>query len=284
MKPFPYSKDDIKHAANGNWQGIFTRMGVPQRALTNRHQPCPICGGKDRYRFDNKHGNGTYFCNQCGSGDGITFVMKWLQCSFPDALRAIAEQLGMTPATNRPISRIQPTPAPQHEKPEKDELTKLQHIWQETQPLANTPAEQYLRQRGLSLPIKTTALRYHAALPYWGRTIATGEPIFMGNYGAMVSAITDLKGELQGLHMTYINNAQKLKLAHPQTGELMPAKKMQNRFSGSLMGSAVHIDEISDTGFLMVAEGIETALAAKELFQSEKGVNLFVWHVWIATR
>lgn len=35
-----------------------------------------MCGGKDRFRFDNKDGLGTYFCSQCGSGDGFMLAQK----------------------------------------------------------------------------------------------------------------------------------------------------------------------------------------------------------------
>ena len=40
----------------------------------NRHQACPVCGGSDRFRFDDKEGRGTWFCNQCGAGDGLKLV------------------------------------------------------------------------------------------------------------------------------------------------------------------------------------------------------------------
>ena len=45
--------------ASGRWHGILTALGVPQEFLTGKHGPCPICGGKDRFRFDNKNGRGT---------------------------------------------------------------------------------------------------------------------------------------------------------------------------------------------------------------------------------
>ncbi|MDI5829610.1 hypothetical protein MJN51_36035, partial [Salmonella enterica subsp. enterica serovar Kentucky] len=35
-----------------------------------RHAPCPACGGKDRFRFDD-NGRGSFICNQCGAGDGL---------------------------------------------------------------------------------------------------------------------------------------------------------------------------------------------------------------------
>ncbi|MEY5509298.1 primase-like DNA-binding domain-containing protein, partial [Salmonella enterica subsp. enterica serovar Corvallis] len=33
-------------------------------------------GGSDRFRFDDKEGRGTWFCNQCGAGDGLKLVEK----------------------------------------------------------------------------------------------------------------------------------------------------------------------------------------------------------------
>ncbi|EMK4050013.1 DNA primase, partial [Salmonella enterica subsp. enterica serovar Newport] len=44
--------------------------------IKNRHQSCPVCGGSDRFRFDDKQGRGTWFCNQCGAGDGLKLVEK----------------------------------------------------------------------------------------------------------------------------------------------------------------------------------------------------------------
>ncbi|WP_312715292.1 primase-helicase zinc-binding domain-containing protein, partial [Escherichia coli] len=40
------------------------------------HQACPVCGGSDRFRFDDKEGRGTWLCNQCGAGDGLKLVEK----------------------------------------------------------------------------------------------------------------------------------------------------------------------------------------------------------------
>src|SRR5690348_13963485 len=53
--------------ARGRWREILPCLGVETRYLTNKHGPCPLCGGKDRFRFDDKNGDGTYYCNQCGA-------------------------------------------------------------------------------------------------------------------------------------------------------------------------------------------------------------------------
>ena len=62
--------------ARRRWPEILPRLGVDTRFLTNNHGPCPICGGKDRYRFDNKDGSGSYYCHQCGPGSGVILLRK----------------------------------------------------------------------------------------------------------------------------------------------------------------------------------------------------------------
>src|SRR5437868_349890 len=62
--------------ARHRWGEILPRLGVETRFLTNRHGPCPLCGGKDRFRFDDRDGTGSYICGQCGAGNGIILVRK----------------------------------------------------------------------------------------------------------------------------------------------------------------------------------------------------------------
>ena len=65
--------ETVKQAC-GHWPNILPALGV--KVIKNRHQACPVCGGSDRFRFDDKEGRGTWFCNQCGAGDGLKLVEK----------------------------------------------------------------------------------------------------------------------------------------------------------------------------------------------------------------
>lgn len=69
----------VSHAL-GHWPRILPALGI--QVLKNRHQPCPVCGGSDRFRFDDREGRGTWYCNQCGAGDGLKLVEKGVWC-FP---------------------------------------------------------------------------------------------------------------------------------------------------------------------------------------------------------
>ena len=58
--------------ARFRWREILPQLGVDTRFLTKKHGPCPLpsCGGRDRFCFDDKNGDGTYFCRRCGAGTG----------------------------------------------------------------------------------------------------------------------------------------------------------------------------------------------------------------------
>src|SRR5260370_38280875 len=58
-KPPKMERLDTRH----RWVDILTALGVPTKFLNRRHGPCPMCGGKDRFRFIDTDGKGTFFCN-----------------------------------------------------------------------------------------------------------------------------------------------------------------------------------------------------------------------------
>ncbi|MEX1323674.1 MAG: primase-helicase zinc-binding domain-containing protein [Synechococcaceae cyanobacterium] len=61
---------DALAAADGQWPRLLIELaGLAPEQLQNRHQPCPACGGTDRYRWDQDEGAGGWFCNQCGGKD-----------------------------------------------------------------------------------------------------------------------------------------------------------------------------------------------------------------------
>lgn len=65
---------DFKQAkllARGRWEEILNRIGYPFTATApHEHVTCPMCGGVDRFRFDNENGDGSFICSQ-GTGEAI---------------------------------------------------------------------------------------------------------------------------------------------------------------------------------------------------------------------
>src|SRR3546814_17062167 len=72
---------------------ILPQFGISPSYLTGKQTPCPTCGGKDRFRFDNKDGRGTYYCNKCGPGDGVQLVVMKTGWPFRQAAEKIREVL-----------------------------------------------------------------------------------------------------------------------------------------------------------------------------------------------
>ena len=113
-------------------------------------------------------------------------------------------------------------------------------LWAAARPIARSPAEVYLRGRGLRL--SASDLRYHPRTPYGRGTQAIFLP-------AMLAAVRDESG-LVAVHRTFLDPSAKLAdLAVPK------------RALGRLGQGAVRLRPPHD-GMLGCAEGIETALAA----------------------
>ncbi|MDW2633168.1 primase-like DNA-binding domain-containing protein [Citrobacter portucalensis] len=86
--------ETVKQAC-GHWPRILPALGV--KVIKNRHQSCPVCGGSDRFRFDDKEGRGTWFCNQCGAGDGLKLVEKVFGVTPSEAARKVNAVTGNLP-------------------------------------------------------------------------------------------------------------------------------------------------------------------------------------------
>lgn len=91
----------IADLTNGRWPDLLAQLGgLTPDQLTNKHQPCPLCGGKDRYRFDDQEGSGSWYCNQCGGkdqtgggGTGMDLLMRHQGWSYAQACQRIEQHL-----------------------------------------------------------------------------------------------------------------------------------------------------------------------------------------------
>ena len=93
----------ISDLTQGQWPAILSSWaGLSSEQLTDKHQPCPLCGGEDRYRFDDQDGSGSWFCNQCGgkdgrggAGNGMDLLLRVTGWSFKEAADRIEQHLGI---------------------------------------------------------------------------------------------------------------------------------------------------------------------------------------------
>jgi putative DNA primase/helicase len=99
--------------AQGHWPSILGALAsLSADQLTDKHQPCPLCGGKDRYRFDDQNGSGSWFCNKCGgpqqaggAGNGIDLLMRRTGWEFKEAAQRIEQHLGIIPQRPEPPTK-----------------------------------------------------------------------------------------------------------------------------------------------------------------------------------
>lgn len=91
-----------KDLAHGKWRDILGQY-IPKEFLTGKHTACPLCGGKDRFRFDDKTGNGSYFCSQCGAGTGIHLLSQFHDVTHSDAWKLVEKTVGTAKETKPKI-------------------------------------------------------------------------------------------------------------------------------------------------------------------------------------
>ena len=108
LETFTYTFDSVKRKARNRWGEILVSAGVDAKALKDSHGPCPGCKGKDRFRFDNKDGNGTFICSQGSgdtlSGDGFELLQHVGIVKSPkEALELVAKALDIQKMSLRPV-------------------------------------------------------------------------------------------------------------------------------------------------------------------------------------
>lgn len=229
-------RDDIRDYVTGKWRGILATCGIPDVALRGKHGPCPMCGGKDRFRFDNKEGRGTFFCNQCGAGDGWDLLQKfrgWTFAQAADEVRAIA-------------GHVRKEPVPQ-EQTEEQRRKRLRDLWLESSPVKQGDlVDRYMHSRGLGEIVYPDGLRTCERCWYSGDT----------HYPAMLGVVFDVDGNPVTLHRTYLAPDGSGKAPVEDARRIMPGRIPD--------GAAIRLGEAGHR--LGIAEGIETAFAAMQIY------------------
>jgi hypothetical protein len=160
---------------------------------------------------------------------------------FPDLLAEARAHLG------RPAAVIPDTASPKKPKSSGGTPEAAARLFAGSVPVAGSLAETYLRSRGITLPVSSTALRFHPKC--WhrdeGQTRSIPRP-------ALIAAVTNGAGVLQGAHRTWLA---------PDGKDKAPVE-VQRRAMGHLLGNAVRLTPSED--ILVVGEGIETMLSVRE--------------------
>ncbi|NEX62468.1 DUF7146 domain-containing protein [Noviherbaspirillum galbum] len=225
--------------AIGRWSGILQELGISPEFLSNRHGPCPVCGGKDRFRFDDKEGRGTWYCSHCGAGDGFRLLQLFFRWDFRHAANEVDRVISTAPRM-----------------PVVTQRTGIYHFrlmhetWNSAKPVTSgDPVWKYLNKR-TGIEIVPADIRFHPALRYTGNDKKT-----FGVYPAMLALMRYPDGSVASVHRTYLTlQGTKALVAEPK--KIMPG--------GPLKTASVQLNCAGRV--LGIAEGIETALAASRRF------------------
>lgn len=130
-------REPLKDRMRGRWHGVLPQLGIPIEFLNGKHQSCPMCGGKDRARFDDKDGAGSWICSQCGAGDGVALAMRFNGWDFKTAAERIEALIGTVEP--RPVK-----PAPDAGQ----QLETMRKVWNGALSIGQS-VQRYLSSRGL---------------------------------------------------------------------------------------------------------------------------------------
>jgi hypothetical protein len=92
-----FKASDVLDAARGRWVSVLGKLGVNVGLLKPGHGPCPGCGGRDRFRFDDQNGDGSWLCSQGGkgvaSGNGLALLEHCTGWSWKDCVERVGAML-----------------------------------------------------------------------------------------------------------------------------------------------------------------------------------------------
>lgn len=234
----------VGERAKGRWKSILTQLGVEERLLDGRHHRCPVSGeGDDRFRFSNHNGRGNFFC-ACNDGrsDGFKLLECKFNCDFAEAATMVEGVIGKAEEDRTP------------KRSTDDAVRDLRMIQRAVQQTRDTDAvSAYLASRGIEPGDQPLAVLRQARINYGLRKIGITEQMT-----AMVAKFVRPDGKPSTFHLTYLDAGHRKAQIERSRVVATPVAPMA--------GGAVRLYPMQ-RGELGVAEGIETALSARALFQ-----------------
>lgn len=254
---YNHARPSAPDLARGHWATIYART-LPELKQNQKGQPCPSCGGKDRFDLSkNWIEKGDFYCRGCGAGDGFSLLGKATGKSFPDVCDLVKKVLGIDPANaqidyTEQLRKRQAREAAERLKLEQDAERNyhfLHQIMSQVKPLHTfEPGLNYFRHRGLGglidrgdLPLNWLG---HPCLRYDEHQ----------SFPAMLAPVA-VNSQPVSLHRTYIT-PEGFKAPVEHARKLTPPI-----WPGATVGAAIRL--YRPTTDLVVSEGIESGLAIR---------------------
>lgn len=239
------------------WISTLMSYGISADYLTGKACACPVCGGDDRFIYDNKSGRGDWVCRKCNdgypmAGDGLQLIARANRMGL---YRLMCELDGGSPPPSRaPLSRT--APAPKRKADPAFVARRLDGMWVRARPqVVGDLSMRYLQERvpGLSAG-PSPALRL-------GMLEYRHDKKVLGEWPGIVARFELPDGRLGTLHRTFLDPVKPAKamIVSPE-GEILDAK-LNDMTLNPLAGGAVRLMAPVD-GEIGVGEGLETVYGA----------------------
>lgn len=241
-----------------DWPKKLAAAKIDSRCLRTKAGPCPLCydgkNGAHRFRFDNKGGLGTWFCQQCGAGNGYTLIERFTGMSKVEILKFLDSGTNSL-SSEAPMKRFTFEDADFSAEQVKKNRAKLVEVSSSSRTLVNNdPVSRYLSNRvpGCDLSKISPDIRYHPGLKFFEHGEG-GRYINRGTFPTMVARVVDAGGNAITLHRTYLTT----------NGTKAPLEDAKKQMKGirKLDGAAIRLVEVPESRTLGLTEGIETGFA-----------------------
>src|SRR5471032_2138989 len=222
------------------WLALLQKYQVPESSLTGKAAPCPICGGDDRFTYDNNRGRGDWVCRKCDNGspkaaDGLELICKVAGITFYELM---VELEGGTLAEARTHASRVPVGAakPKRKADAQWVSAKLNSSWDRALPLSGSDlASRYLQARVPGLSVQPSSALRLGMLDYWH------EKKVIGQWPGILARFTLPDGRLGTLHRTFLERSRPAKASIVSAdGEILDAK-LNDLTLHKLNGGAVRL-------------------------------------------
>ncbi|CAG9255176.1 Putative DNA primase/helicase [Paraburkholderia unamae] len=239
------------------WVSTLMSYGISGDCLTGRASACPVCGGDDRFTYDNKSGRGDWICRKCNdgypmAGDGLQLIARANRMGL---YRLMCQLDGGSPRPSR-LRVSTPAPVPKRKADPAFVARRLDGMWGDARPQAvGDLSMRYLQERVPGLTAGPSPSLRLGMLEY------RHEKKVLGEWPGIVARFELPDGRLGTLHRTFLDPVKPAKatIVSPD-GELLDAK-LNDMTLNPLAGGAVRLMSPVD-GEIGVGEGLETVYGA----------------------
>ncbi|PHS60943.1 MAG: DNA primase [Flavobacterium sp.] len=216
-------------AVKGREWEVLAHYGIKQQG--KNHQNCPICERRKKFRLNEYNSTVMYIC-VCGSGDIFKLLMQTTGLEFKYLANEIDQIIGNAGNYQAPIV------------PRRDYEKELFTFWKTLSSIKKTSVERYLQSRGIyRLPARAMKVSGDDAksIMYCVATNDAGNPVIT--------------------HQTYLEGDSKAQIEVPKRTSKVDKER------DTVIEESIAVRLFNVQTCLGISEGIETALAAHQLYE-----------------